>query len=368
MSKPSTILGDERGTTLFFSLLVLLSLAGLTAAGLLATTSDVKISGNYQSGTQALLTAESGLFHAQERINELGVVDFQNDIVANWESVFGAGAVTIQGYPMLSYSVAAASDPTDPSNYMWLEASGQAPNESQRKVRARLQVDAVFSPGAIYLPGDSVDPNFNGNQFLIDGSDTNLDGTHNASGDVPGIGTHTQDAATAVMNELSPAQLDNVIGQGGIPSVKMVNGFTSDQLLNEIVPAILARPGAVTNPILNGHDVFGTRLLPQVTHFTGNVNVTGNLSGAGVMVVDGGLTISGASDFTGLIIVQGTTQIATLQGNTTILGALWTTDLRLTVGGSASMTYSSQALALVNSLFSNSPLPKRIRLVSWKGA
>lgn len=369
MTTARKTLGDQRGITLVFTLLVLFTLLSLTVASLLATTSDVKISSNYQTGVQALLAAESGILHAQQRIDELGVVSFQNDIVANWGSVFGSGAVTVQGYPLLSYTVTAANDPAHPTNtsdYMLLQASGQAPNESQRSVAAALQVTSAFSPGAIYLPGDGVNPNFNGNQFLVDGFDTNLDGTLNPNGNVPGIATLAQAAADAVTGALSAQQADNVIGQGGVPSVKTANGFTSDQLLTEIVPAILGTPGVVTDPTLNGSDLFGTALAPQITHFTGDVNITGNLSGTGVLIVDGGLTISGSSTFTGLIIVQGTTEITTLLGNTTILGALWTTDLQLTVGGSASMTYSSQALALVNGLFSTNVLPKHVKLVSWK--
>jgi hypothetical protein len=77
--------------------------------------------------------------------------------------------------------------------------------------------------------------------------------------------------------------------------------------------------------------------------------------------------MSGSSTFTGLIVVKGTTQLTATQGDTTILGALWTTDLRLTVGGSASVTYSSQALALVNALFSTPILPRRVRVVAWGG-
>src|SRR5205085_3564314 len=127
------ILHDERGTTLVFTMLVLFSLLGLTVAGLLATTSEVKISSNYQTGIQALLAAESGIFHAHQRINDAGVLlSSKTDIVDRWASIFGTSAIQVQGYPLLSYSVTALADATDPVNYLWLQSSGQAPNESQR--------------------------------------------------------------------------------------------------------------------------------------------------------------------------------------------------------------------------------------------
>ena len=357
----------ERGSALVWTLLVVFSLLGLTAASLLGSSSDTKISSNYQSGIQALLAAESGIFHAQEAINERGVINFNDDIFANWGSIFGSSTRAIQGYSELTYSVAPSSDSIDPTNFMTLTATGGAPNESSRTVAARLTVSGVFSPGAIYLPGDNVTPNFNGDSFLIDGHDTNLDGTLNPGGDVPGLGTRATTAEQGVLAALSGQQADNVIGQGGAPSVRLSNGFTTSQLDNVIVPAILGQPGVVNDPTLNGHDVFGTRLSPQITHFSTSVTINGNLSGFGILIVDQGLTMSGSSTFTGLIIVKGTTQLTATQGDTTILGALWTTDLRLTVGGSASVTYSSQALGLVNALFSTPVLPRRVRVVAWGG-
>jgi hypothetical protein len=363
--------GNETGTSLVFALLVLFALFALTGASLMATTSDLRISSNYQTATQALLVAQAGVVHAKEVVNELGVANnCQSEIVANWSAIFGTGAKTIAGYPLLSYSVTATADPVDPATYMVLHATGGAPNESQRTVDARVKIDTVYSPGAIYLPGDAVDPNFNGNKFLVDGHDTNLDGTLNPAGDVPGITTHSQSGATSVIDQLNAQQLDNVIGEGGMPSVKMANGFTTAQLNNDIVPAMLNAPGVVTDPHLNGNDQFGLcnsqTTSPQVTHFTGSVNVTGNLTGCGIMIVDQGLTISGSTIFNGLIIVKGTTQITTVQGNTTIKGAIWTTDLRLTVGGSASVTYSSQILEMVNALVPNGILRRKTKLIAWK--
>jgi hypothetical protein len=377
MKTKRSAFGDQRGMTLVVTLLVVFTLLSLTVASLLATTSDLKISSNYQTAMQAVLTAQAGIEHAKEAVNELGVTNnFQTEIVANWSSVFGTGTRTVVGYPLLSYSVAAVADPVDPANFMVLRSTGQAPNESLRFVEARVKINTVFSPGAIYLPTDTVDPNFNGNRFLVDGHDTNLDGTLHPAGDVPGITTHSQAGADAVINELSTGQNDNVVGLGGTPSVKMANGFTTSQLLDQMVPGILGSPGVVTDPNINGNDTFGTcnssTSAPQITHFTGNVNITGTMDGCGILIVDNSLTISGDTTFKGLIIVKGTTEIGknpsdtTVQGNTTILGAIWTTDLLLTVGGSASVTYSTQALELANTKVPGGVAKRRTTLVAWK--
>jgi len=52
------LVADEHGTALVGALVILLALFCLTTAALMATSSDLKISSNYQTGTQALLNAQ----------------------------------------------------------------------------------------------------------------------------------------------------------------------------------------------------------------------------------------------------------------------------------------------------------------------
>lgn len=359
--KPSA----ERGSTLAVTLILVLGLVSLTIAGLFGATSGIKVSSNYHTGLQALNAAEAGAVHAQEVINQMGVISFATDVVSVWDQVFGNSWTTMPGYDSVSYSAATENDTTDPVNTMNLLASGRAPNESQRVILARLRRNGVFSPGAIYLPSDDVDTDFNGNAFLVDGHDTQLDGTPHPSGDVPGITTRSDDAVEEVTRSLSGGQADNVIGAGGIPSVDESAGPTTDRITNQIVPNMLSRPGVVTDPPITGNDVFGTRSNPQITHFTGNVTINGTMDGAGILIVDQGLRVSGDMTFTGLIIVRGTTDITTVTGNATVLGALWTTDLHLTVAGSASVTYSTQALALADSIDTGNLVPQRVKAIAW---
>lgn len=364
MPLPVRGFGDH-GATFVVLLIILLGLLALTIAGLAGARSSLKVTNNYQTGIQALLAAEAGALHAQKVVNDMGVVSFSSDVVSAWSTVFGTDAKTMPGYGSVTYSVAATSDALDPTGHAYLTATGQAPNESARSLQTRLAINGVFSPGSIYLPNSSVSTSFNGSAFLIDGNNKNIDGTPNPTGSVPGIGTSTTAAADAVKSTLSPQQASNVIGTGGTPSVAMSAGPSASRITNTIIPNMLTQPGVVTNPTLTGNDTFGTLSNPQITHFTGSVTINGNLSGVGILIVDQGLTISGSSTFTGLIIVRGTTQITAVTGHTTILGALWTTDLSLTVSGSASVTYSSQALTLASGIASGNLLPQRVKVVAW---
>ncbi|MGH7860472.1 MAG: pilus assembly PilX family protein, partial [Candidatus Binatia bacterium] len=335
-SKPS-----ERGSAMVVILALVISLMLLTIAGLSAATSNLKISRNFRTGIQAMLAAEAGAIHAQERISDWGVIRFQRDVVDVWDDVYGGGWREMPGHPLVRYSSTIEPDPVDPNEFALLTTVGQAPDESTRRIFMRLQVDQVFSPGAIYLPNDTVESRFNGVKFLVDGHDKNLDGTPNPEGDVPGITTRNEEAKKEVVDSLSGDQQYKVVGDGGTPSVELSYGPTVDRIQNEIAANVLAQPGVVRNPPISGNDTFGTKDNPQITHFTGNVSITGTMDGAGILIVDQGLKITGDMTFVGLILVRGTTEITTVDGNATVLGAIWTTDLKLRVQGSASVTYST---------------------------
>jgi hypothetical protein len=357
---------DERGSTFVATLLLSFAILGLAVSALVGASAGLRIATNYRTGAQALLAAEAGAVHAQKRISDYGIVRFDTDVVDAWESLFGTSERAIPGAATVRYTVSVADDPNDPARYALLTASGSAPGESRRAVQLRLERTGTFSPGAIYLPDPNVSTRFEGNSFLIDGNDTRLDGRPSGKPPIPAIGTATDAAARNVRGSLSPTQYDNVIGRGPDPSVLASAGPEVERLQNEIVSRILSRPGVVENPRLSGNDTFGTLASPQITHFTGTVDIAGNLSGVGILIVDQGLRISGNVEFTGLIIVRGATEITTVTGNATVLGAIWTSDLELRVSGTASVTYSSEALELANRIDPGEALlPQRVRAVSW---
>ena len=371
----------ETGTTLVTALIFLFALAGLTAAGLTATASNVQISGNYSAGTQAFFAAETGILHAVATLNgQGGIVRLDNEALTPWATVFGTATRTMPGYASIEYSVTPASFPSNPQNRMTVVSTGTAARSSLREIEAVLKLDGAFSPGAIYLPGSSVNTDFNGNQFLVDGNDHTIIDTvppYDNLEDRPGVALKSKANVAPVVATLSNGQYDNIQGTGGSPSVASASGPSESRIENEITGAILALPGVVRNPSIHGNDTFGTiypNLVPQITHFTSSVTLNGNVEGAGILIIDGGLTINGNFDFVGLIIVRGPTVFTkkadenetTVTGNSSIVGALWTTDLNLEVGGSASVTYSSQALELMNATFGGHVLPQDVAVAAWK--
>jgi len=393
----------NRGSSLVLVLLILFAVLALGIAGLSSASSGLTISNNYRTGIQAMQAAESGVVHAIGLINRNGAANQGGGITTfgnassntgayNWTTFSGWPTTThtmTGAYSSVSYTITTSSDPlrdasaTNTGNRMLVTSVGYAPGEATRTVKAHLALMGPFTCGAIDLPNTPIDPTFNGNSFLVDGNDYNPTTGTVVSGSTPTLGISTRNSTdtTNIQTELGSQGIDNVTGTdvgANLPSVGSCNGPSVDRVRNEIVPNFLNQACAsqtpsclVTNPSLNGNDTFGTMANPQITYYTGDLTIGqhGTMQGAGILIVDGGLTINGDVDFTGLIIVRGTTQFDTdISGHAQIYGALWTTNLELRVAGNAGIYYSSQALSLVNNLprTPGNNLPQLATVTAWE--
>ena len=374
-----------------FTLLVVFAILTLGVAGLSAAGFGLTLSTNYLNGIQAEQAAESGIVYAVTAMNNNGgVVNFQSDVVSPWSTVVGSSAQSMgSGYSSITYTVTPwtslpAGYAANSSSTIWITSLGQAPGQSQRTIGSRLGFLRPFTCGAIDLPTTSnITARFNGNSFGVDGRNYALGSTipDNSVPATLGISTRTQTDANTVLNALNNQQQDNVQGASvanQVASVSTCQGPSVSRITNTIVPNILSQPGVQTNPVdrtnINGNVTLGTVSSPQITYFNGDTTIkaNGNASGAGILIVNGSLTIQGSFNFTGLVIVVGATQIGTdsesnFSGNASVYGAIWTTDLSLTVGGSAGIRYSNAALALANAIPSvpQTLTPQVVDVVSW---
>lgn len=376
---------NQRGFALPAVFLALLTLFMLGTAGVVYSTLDLRATSHFDTGNRAFFAAEAGLMHALSTMNTVGVIDFQQDIVAKWGQRFGSATKTMPSDAKTSYQITVAADAADPVNRGTITATGNAALQGKRTLVVSLAKGGFSgSPGAIYLASDNVISQFSGNAFDVDGNDYDLNNQPVAGGVVkPGISTRNDTVTDGVTNTLNDAQKDNVKGLGFSadplkPSVLTTGGPSVDDL-DGIVNHLLALPGGVTTnqENFNGNDVFGTIASPQVTHMTANeVKLNGHASGAGVLIVDGSLTINGTLDFWGWIIVRGDTVInatgssdddTTLVGNASIFGSLWTGHLNIKVGGSAVAHYCTECMSLVDRIGGgNNAVPRPMRVVSWQ--
>ena len=390
----------ERGVAMALALFVMAAMMVGATSALFVGADDIQASRNYRGAAQAHFAAESGLTHALQTINAVGVVNFQNEIVDEWDdNWFGATeqSFALAGY---EYTLTPIGDATNPSQLGWIRATATGPENVRNVTVARVQQSSIpgTAPGAIYLANtDPTDTEFMGNtNFVIDGKDYQMDGTLEPGGTaVPGIGTRTEANTQEALDELAQNQnnLDNVQGLGYqagppiIPSVKTVPTGANAAQLDALIDSLLDEP-VVNNYAVDSINNSNKTSFeypncgigcctdgnsnPKISHFTAEdftIKANGNVEGCGIMIIEGNLDIQGSINFAGLILVRGGTTISDnselgIQGNPLIYGSLWTSNLDMTFGGSGMVKYSSDALAFANSVITLGAVPAPLNVVA----
>jgi hypothetical protein len=373
---------SEQGVALVFVTFAIAALLVAITGALVTGSANSQATVNYRGASQAHYAAESGLSEAIQRINQTGIINFQNDVYDTWANRWGATWHTAP-LPGFQYSVAPVLNGTNAAQRGRLIATATGPGNLSNVVVAEVVRTNNLStaPGAVYLAtDDNVNPNFNGNMFNIDGNDHSYQGGPGPGAPVPGLSTRNQSNTGEVVDTLNTTQLDNILGLGfqntspAVPSVMTSSWAPSISQMNDFVDDILAMPHVTSSDTtITGNMNLGTISppAPQITYSTGSVTVkgAGNVEGSGVWIVDGDLEVQGTLDFAGLIIVRGKTLVskdpgAVLTGNATIYGSLWSQDVNFQAGGSSSVNYSTDALALASLVAGGTPLPTTIRVLS----
>lgn len=378
---------NERGIAMAICLFVMAMLSGVTAAALSMSRSDLAMSRNYRSASQGLSAAEAGILHAQQIINRVGVIDLRNDIINYWYG--GYAPFYAQPRPMtqetrFGYRVRIVADPYHSSdrNRGVMTSTATGADNSVRQVKAFVIKSDIPNapPGAIYLATNAqTNSTFRGDSFIVNGNDVNFS-TNLPGGkpEVPGITTRTEANAQEARDSLSDVQKDNIQGLGFIPGSPATPSILaglgpSTAQIDQLIDDLLALPHVTdSSHNINGNATFGTVASPQITYFNGSDGVTfanGTASGAGIMIVEGSLTITGDLDFKGLVIVRGDTDVSQVTGHALVWGSIWTTDFDVTVGGNADVQYSSEALIqLANQAggAGTQALPAPVKIYAWR--
>jgi hypothetical protein len=172
------------------------------------------------------------------------------------------------------------------------------------------------TPGALTLAGPNpiIGSMPNSNNFVITGADANscsetaeavrpaIAGYDDPNADPPTTSVDT------IISELP--RPDHYTGYGGIPSV--VNGYHAlgDTMgtpigLKALIDAIHAAPGANIYASDPGSIALGSAGSPVVNYVEGDLTLSGNSTGYGILVVTGTLHFSGNFSWSGLVLVVG---------------------------------------------------------------
>ncbi len=329
---------NEKGTALVVSLLMLVI---MTTIGITATSRTIVegwLSANYRSATQAFYIAEAGL----ERTRN----DLRND--TNWSDNTTAPGGTINvGGRQATYTIT-TRDRTH--NSIIITSTGVIAG-AESIVEARIErLTIPAPPAAVYLGGSPVTTNFAGNAFEITGNDTNLDGRPGPALSVWGIAINTG----ATITDIPKNRRDNIIGKGAPPSIGTTPPINLDALAEQYIGIANQLSG---NQHIEDKTTWGTLTNPQVTYVKGDLKMSGKSSGAGVLIVGGNLTMKGTPRWDGIIIVLG--NVSSQAGTPDIFGALLIRGNELDVRGNVNIQYSSQAIAMANTI-------APVRVSSWR--
>jgi hypothetical protein len=357
------ILRNNRGIALVMVLMVIAVLLGISAASLLFSGLNLKEASNLQTGSGALQAADAGIQHALAVIPAGTTFTYGSAATVVSTTVFPTAS---SGY---SYVVTATNNPsTSPStSTAILTSTANGPNNSTRVIRGYIgRLNSSWAPpGAIYIPGPANNPDFQiHGTTIITGNDYNVDGTSGPSAAIPGIATNSDATSQQVRNSITTPS--NVTGAGysaGPPVTPSVATTTSPLDINALANSFLALPHSTDCTAAT----LGTWAAPQITYCS-TTEYEGNVSGVGVLIVDGSLHIEDNFNFKGIIIVRGGEVHIELSSTiaTNIYGAILISPAspEIEIEGGGAIRYSSQALNKVAATWPN-VLPTKAKLIAW---
>jgi hypothetical protein len=396
------------------ALLVLMLFTAAGVAFIAVTKSEKQIAGNQRSSSQAMYAAESGLSEALARMNNPNDPAYIGTstpspgwgcyvVAANGASALdpdraneaadgldndGNGLVDDSGehypeilsaqaalghraeYPYVRLSMRtqggafvrfgdADHDPLTPPvenmnvglPVLDLSAKGAQGNANKVVEAVAYRHPLVEAISTVWAGGKL---KMNGNAFLIDGHDHDIDApfdTIAGAAPVPGIMTEgvTTDAG------MSLGQEDNVLGSGGMGSVvQSPVSYDFNEIWATVQPMADVTLPAGTSLSSSSPDI-GTNATPKLTVAQGNLTINGTWTGSGILVVNGNLSMAGGSQFTGIVVCLGDVSlagggpadVARIVGSVIYQGTIVDNS---SYGGSARVYYSSAAVNNANIL------------------
>ncbi len=374
-------LKNQNGFILIAALTLLAALILVGATAFLVASTNVKVGGNFRTNQMALQVAMAGVERAREILRQanmtsantasfseelaarvgsngqlndpLSTTDDLNVITGNTSSA----SMTV-GSSTVSYVVYLTNDSNDSNGWLsttdankraLLTSIATGPNNSRAIVRTVVEVfPMVSSPATIYTKGDVTG---NGSSLTVSGNDacnggTNL-GTIYAKGDWDPNGTPTLTGNPATPTENGTLDLD--------------------------IAGIISKLKASANVTLTSdthNETYGSSTNYQIvysnTSSPNNVNGLNlsNVTGWGILLVDGDLELDGGFNWNGIILATGAVRLnggggpnAVNIAGQLLSGTSTVTDISL--NGSNNITYNS---CYVKNATAQAPL----KVLSWK--
>jgi Tfp pilus assembly protein PilX len=260
-----------------------------------------------------------------------------------------------------------------------LTALAVTPGGSRRMLQVEVGQDTFQfnAPAALTLDGAgdtfSTGPS---SQFGVNGNDSNSVCGGTVGPNVPSVGVPDDADKTATITQISNAVNGNAnkmgnyqSGSNTTPDVQNVyTGLPSTLQTKTTLQDLMSTVKAdVTQPVITGPATDssftspGTLAAPQIIYVNGDLTLTGNFTGYGILVVTGTFTAKGSNIWNGLIFVVGSGNFidkgtstfngAMVVANTTGTGtALGVPNVDVSGGGQGGVNYSSGCIMQASQL------------------
>jgi hypothetical protein len=229
-----------------------------------------------------------------------------------------------------------------------ITALAVTPSGSRRMVQMEAAQDQLDfnAPAALTLDGTSDSfAGGNSNNYSIDGNNHTGCGVTTTGGTpVPAVGVSTGTKGTpntgevsTVINGIPNGRVGNYTGAGTTPDVENVSSSYTSAINSEYDLSTVtglenmasAVKTSVTQPVITGPASYSgpaaalssTATSPQVVYVNGDLTLTGNGNGYGILVVTGTLTVKGTVQWNGLVLVIGQGNLQ-MDGTNTFYGAV----------------------------------------------
>ncbi len=388
----------EEGVALIAAILTLLLLSAITAGIIILTNTETNTSSNFKDEQRAFFSAKAGIEEVRDRLRTAATGTLATStILPTTLPGSGTTGVTYVLNPLNSETVAPWTAPTtsSPNSYVddeicketstvscsggypsssgWvyvLTALSVTPGGSRRMLQVEVGQDTFQfnAPAALTLdgPGDtfSTGPS---SKFGVNGNDSNTVCGGSVGPNVPSVGVPDDADKTATITQIDNAVNGNTSKEGNYqsgsnttPDVQNVyTGLPSTMQTKTSLTDLMSTIKAdVTQPVINGPATDssftspGTLGYPQIIYVNGDLTLSGNFTGFGILVVTGTFTAKGSNTWNGLIFVvgagnfidkgtstfNGAVVVANTTGTGTTLGA---PNVDVSGGGNGGVNYSS---------------------------
>ncbi len=371
-------LQKEEGIILIAALVLLAALTLIGVTAYFASSTDVKVGGNYRTNQTALQVAMAGAEKAREALRaanasssnssnfseELAAQVGANGVLNGYTSStddtpIATSSTLVSGYTYNAYltndSAEGASNTTDSNGKVVITSVATGPNNTKAIVITTVQIYSFSSnsPAVLYSKDNTT---LNGSSISINGNDAGNCGGSNLSGVYVYSDPSTGNTHTLTENG-NPALTGNPATQTGNTNIDLQSYI--DSLKGAAAVTLTAD---VSGGSYGSSSSYVTVYSDATQQADGELKLN-NVTGYGILLVKGNLQLAGNINWNGIIIATGV--ITTSGGGSNaknIQGQVYSGSSSLgdtTVSGSVTIGYNS---CQVKKALSSAPL----KVVNWK--